>query len=155
MADAGLTWEDLRVIPKEEVAKHNTIADFWLVLHGIVYDVPAEEIKNHPGGEEVITVYAGGKDGGEDFMYADHEKGTLTDMEKYRVGVLEGFEHRKNTKLSSINEKFLQDEKRISEGGASLTDEPETSEEGGQLKKLVLPAIFIFLSLAAFVIRKR
>jgi hypothetical protein len=25
MADAGLTWEDLRVIPKEEVAKHNTL----------------------------------------------------------------------------------------------------------------------------------
>jgi hypothetical protein len=89
-------------------------------------------------------------------MYADHEKGTLTDMEKYRVGVLEGFEHRKNTKLTSINEKFLQDEKRISEGGALLTDdEPETSEEGGQLKKMVLPAIFIFLSLAAFVIRQR
>jgi L-lactate dehydrogenase (cytochrome) len=41
-----------------EVAKHNTIDDCWLVLHGKAYDLSAFH-KAHPGGSKLITMNAG------------------------------------------------------------------------------------------------
>lgn len=154
MADAGLTWEDQRVVSRDEVAKHNTISDFWLVLHGIVFAVPEEDIKNHPGGQEIITIYAGGKDGGVEFLDADHEKKTINEMESYRIGVLEGFEHRKNTRLSSITEKTLESEKGENGEEAETGAEPEHSEAVEKLKQYGLPLIFVSLSLAALALRR-
>jgi len=49
----------------EEVAKHNTEKDCWVVVNGEVLDV-AEFLPDHPGGKKAILIYAG-KDATEEF----------------------------------------------------------------------------------------
>lgn len=46
------------MISMEEVAKHNSPDDCWVVLHGQVYDL-TEFHASHPGGSAIITDYAG------------------------------------------------------------------------------------------------
>ena len=54
-----------RVISYDEVCRHNTADDCWVVLHGAVYDLTAFN-KRHPGGSKLITAVAG-LDGTEHF----------------------------------------------------------------------------------------
>jgi hypothetical protein len=42
----------------EEVVRHNTRQDCWIVLHGVVYDV-SDFLGVHPGGSDVIFSLAG------------------------------------------------------------------------------------------------
>lgn len=42
----------------DEVAKHSTERDCWIILHGSVYDV-SPFLSDHPGGPEAVTEYAG------------------------------------------------------------------------------------------------
>lgn len=46
---------------REEVAKHHTKEDAWIILHGMVYDI-TEFLAYHPGGVECLLEYLG-KDG--------------------------------------------------------------------------------------------
>lgn len=48
----------LRVISRDEVAKHNRENDCWIIIHGKVYDV-TDFLSEHPGGPDVVTVLAG------------------------------------------------------------------------------------------------
>lgn len=50
--------EDLKVYSHEEVAKHNSSSDLWVVYNGRVYDITSY-IDEHPGGEEVVVDVAG------------------------------------------------------------------------------------------------
>ena len=43
----------------EELGKHNTVDDAWIVINGNVWDV-TEFAPRHPGGAEIITEYLGG-----------------------------------------------------------------------------------------------
>jgi len=52
-------------ITKEEVAKHNSKASCWVILHDNVLDV-TDFLKDHPGGELAILTFAG-KDATEEF----------------------------------------------------------------------------------------
>lgn len=47
-----------KYFPPEEVARHNSAGDCWLVAHGKVYDVTAF-LKHHPAGEFAIVRHAG------------------------------------------------------------------------------------------------
>ena len=46
-----------RVIQWEEVAKHNTPEDAWVVAQGRVYDISG--LEGHPGGQPVLAAFAG------------------------------------------------------------------------------------------------
>ncbi|KAF4664579.1 hypothetical protein FOL47_005066 [Perkinsus chesapeaki] len=61
----------------DEVAKHTTKDDCWIVVNGMVYNV-TEWLPKHPGGPDVILQHAG-QDASDDWN-AIHPKGT---MEKY------------------------------------------------------------------------
>ncbi|ETS80117.1 hypothetical protein PFICI_07646 [Pestalotiopsis fici W106-1] len=47
-----------RLISVEEITKHSSVDDLWLVVDGTVYDVTAFA-PNHPGGVNILLQYAG------------------------------------------------------------------------------------------------
>lgn len=49
---------NLNTITFEEVQKHNTKQDRWIVIDGHIYNV-TNFAKKHPGGEKIIHGYAG------------------------------------------------------------------------------------------------
>jgi alkylation response protein AidB-like acyl-CoA dehydrogenase/predicted heme/steroid binding protein len=61
----------------EDVSKHNSEADCWVVVDGVVYDV-TKFLKAHPGGKSILLAYAG-KDITNEF-YDFHSRDVL---EKY------------------------------------------------------------------------
>ena len=93
-----------KVVSMREVAKHNTLDDLWVVLHGKVYDLTAF-IREHPGGIGPILNCAG-KEGTEEFntihsapllrslpasaYIADIDKSTITRMFLFLVTCLFG-----------------------------------------------------------------
>lgn len=46
------------VFSVEEVAKHNTKDDCWVIIHGFVCDV-TNYLIHHPGGDKLVLKYAG------------------------------------------------------------------------------------------------
>jgi len=59
---------------KEEVAKHNTEKDCWVIVNGEVLDV-TKFLPDHPGGKKAILIYAG-KDATDEFNML-HEKNVV------------------------------------------------------------------------------
>ncbi|CAD7069203.1 unnamed protein product [Tilletia caries] len=60
----------------DEVAKHNSNDDCWVIVHGEVWDV-TDFLPDHPGGSKIILKYAG-KDATEEYEPI-HPPGTLQD----------------------------------------------------------------------------
>ncbi|XP_020091337.1 cytochrome b5 isoform X2 [Ananas comosus] len=71
----------------EEVSKHNTNDDCWIVVNGNVYDVTMY-LDEHPGGDDVLLA-ATGKDATEDFEDAGHSKTARDLMQEYFIGELD------------------------------------------------------------------
>ena len=59
-----------RIITKEEVARHRTAGDLWIVVDGAILDVSAFAAE-HPGGDDVL-LEAGGRDATEEYHAAEH-----------------------------------------------------------------------------------
>ncbi len=75
----------LRTISMEEVAKHASDDDCWIVVKGIVYDC-TPFLQEHPGGSSSITMN-GGIDCTEDFK-GIHSPKAWKMLEKYAIGVV-------------------------------------------------------------------
>ena len=80
--------DDLKLYTFEEVSKHNTINDLWVVYNQKVYDV-SKYVDEHPGGEEVV-VYVAGTDATEAFDDIGHSEDAHEIMAGLLVGRVEG-----------------------------------------------------------------
>lgn len=79
---------DLTVYKIEEVAKHKSTDDLWIVYNGLVYDV-SKFIDEHPGGEEVVVDVAG-TDATEEFDDIGHSDDAHEILQGLLIGKLEG-----------------------------------------------------------------
>jgi len=78
---------NVRYITAEEVEKHNTEDDCWIIIKGKVYDVNAYlKAGSHPGGNASITMNAG-EDTTEDFE-AVHSSKAWKQLEPFYIGEL-------------------------------------------------------------------
>ena len=79
-----------RVIPMQEVRKHNSPDDCWIVAKGKVFNA-TPFISIHPGGKTSILRRGGGvKDATVDFDF--HSKDGRKIWSHYQIGILEGHE---------------------------------------------------------------
>lgn len=70
----------------EEVARHNSENDLWIIIHESVYDLTSF-YKKHPGGEEVLLDLAG-QDGTTCFDNIGHSHEAKTLREQFKIGEL-------------------------------------------------------------------
>ncbi|ONK58136.1 uncharacterized protein A4U43_C09F8580 [Asparagus officinalis] len=78
---------DAKVFTLEDVSKHNTNKDCWLIIGGKVYDV-TKFLDDHPGGDEVLLSVTG-KDATDDFEDVGHSNTARAMMDEYYVGEID------------------------------------------------------------------
>ena len=76
----------LEMISLEEVGRHNSREDGWMVIYDKVYDI-TEFLDEHPGGEEVLMEYLG-YDATMAFRAVGHSRAAVKMLEKYLLGIL-------------------------------------------------------------------
>merc|ERR1711879_433029 len=85
----GATRPALKEISEEEVAKHNTDKDCWLIIHDMVLELKTDFLEEHPGGPDVITALAG-TDCTRDFDDLAHSNTAREWANKYIKGIKTG-----------------------------------------------------------------
>lgn len=78
----------MKTFTMDEVKKHNSTDDLWIVYNGQVYDV-STYLDEHPGGEEVIVDCAG-EDATEAFNDIGHSDDAHDILKGLLIGKLEG-----------------------------------------------------------------
>ena len=76
-----------RKVSAEEVRKHNSVDDLWIIIDKKVYDV-TESAEEHPGGVAAIAKNAGG-DASKGFRGPQHPSRVFDIVDDYMIGVLE------------------------------------------------------------------
>jgi len=72
---------------EEEIAKHNTEEDLWLIIGGRVVDV--SKFDDHPGGPDVLEGI-GGLDATDDFDQIAHSNAAKKQTDDFVIGRLKG-----------------------------------------------------------------
>ncbi|KAG2216648.1 hypothetical protein INT45_010788 [Circinella minor] len=108
----------------EEVSKHQSKDDLWMVIHNKVYDVTSF-IQEHPGGEEVLFDESG-KDATEAFEDIGHSDEAREILEKFFVGELDEKSRVTNKEYSTLRAGELPEEKK-----------------GGSILRVLVPAIAV------------
>lgn len=82
----------LQVYSKDEVAKHNTLGDLWIIVDNRVYDV-SKFSKIHPGGATIFLNVAGANQDATTQFYSYHKTEILDKYhDKLCIGTIEGTE---------------------------------------------------------------
>ena len=76
----------LEVISLEEVSRHDTREDGWMVIYDKVYDI-TEFLEQHPGGEDVLMEYLG-YDATMAFRGVGHSRAAVKMLDRYLLGIL-------------------------------------------------------------------
>jgi cytochrome b involved in lipid metabolism len=71
----------------EEVRRHNTESDLWIVIRGKVYAFPPAFIHSHPGGPVLLD--AAGIDGSNLFEDGPHGDSAREQLQHYLVGIVQ------------------------------------------------------------------
>ncbi|KAH7670838.1 Cytochrome b5 domain-containing protein [Dioscorea alata] len=82
--------EDSKKYSKSEISLHSSKKDCWLVIHGKVYDV-TKFLDDHPGGDDVLIHASASGDATQSFEDIGHSSIATTMMERFLVGVVEGY----------------------------------------------------------------
>ncbi|XP_024359923.1 cytochrome b5 [Physcomitrium patens] len=72
------------VFSAEEVQRHVSPGDCWIIVRGKVYDI-STFMDDHPGGDDVL-LQAAGRDATEEFDNVGHSKAAIAQMETFHVG---------------------------------------------------------------------
>ena len=114
------------LITMDEVKKHNTEEDVWIVINNRVYDC-TEYLDLHPGGIDSITINAGA-DATEDFE-AIHSSKARKMLEKYYIGDLD---------LGSVKVESKEEEQLYDSQGRKLALNPKKKTPFQLQNKIVL-----------------
>ncbi|KAK0078494.1 hypothetical protein PV325_000046 [Microctonus aethiopoides] len=74
------------VFTADEVARHNSANDLWMIMHGGVYNL-TKFLQEHPGGEEVLLNLAG-MDGTTCFEEMGHTSEAVQLRETLKIGIV-------------------------------------------------------------------
>lgn len=77
----------VRTYSYDQISKHNTPTDLWMVLHGNVYDATSV-IDSHPGGAEVL-LDCGGMDATIAFDEVGHSRDSVLMLDPLFVGIVD------------------------------------------------------------------
>eukprot|EP00927_Polykrikos_kofoidii_P068956 TRINITY_DN64317_c0_g1_i1.p1 TRINITY_DN64317_c0_g1~~TRINITY_DN64317_c0_g1_i1.p1 ORF type:complete len:134 (-),score=26.92 TRINITY_DN64317_c0_g1_i1:278-679(-) len=75
----------------DEVEKHNTEEDCWMILNDLVLKLPRDFLDEHPGGPEIVLALAG-KDATSDFEDVAHSDSARAWANKLVIGYKQGAE---------------------------------------------------------------
>ena len=78
---------ELPVLSWDEISRHNTVTDLWVVVDGYVYDL-TRFVHEHPGGLAILENYAG-KDATQRFHKGQHQHATQVFKLNFRIGRVE------------------------------------------------------------------
>ncbi|KAI3690992.1 hypothetical protein L2E82_49205 [Cichorium intybus] len=132
---------EAKVLSLEEVSKHHTKDDCWLIISGKVYDI-TPFLDYHPGGDEVL-VLATKKDATEDFEDVGHSQNAKDMLKDYYVGDID---------VNTMPQKGRQYKPPSGSGSVS------TQASGGSsntILMLVLPVVILALAYALYYYAKK
>ncbi|OKL62042.1 hypothetical protein UA08_02940 [Talaromyces atroroseus] len=87
----------------EDVARHKSRSDLWVVIHGKVYDV-TKYVQDHPGGPDLLVDVAG-QDGTAAYEDVGHSEDAGEILGTYLIGDLEGaIEYKRLNKVRVVKQ---------------------------------------------------
>lgn len=74
---------------REDVSKHSTPTDGWIIVDGSVYNV-SKFYSLHPGGSGVLDQYLGGKVDATEIFFGLHRSSVLKKYARLKIGSIKG-----------------------------------------------------------------